>query len=617
MSIRHFLVFSCLFLVINSYSQDFYILNFAGDQTTSVTARNIIMSGPNRYILYEKGDNNFGHPDIGIAKIDVASNQILFDYRCELDPNLLYAKAIDLEVAGDKLYVLVSINFADILLLTVDASTGALIQKEKITPATSETYSDFAPMDLLIGYSGDEPYCVLLGSFSFANNPSPTFSKMVVLYKKFSQLTYKQLDFYAPNNYSHLYDDAKIDFFRFDPWGQDHYLKITGRDAYVKGGFSFVVDLATETVTESNQYSINDNYFRFFRSFYYDGQTVYYGQLLGTVSSGEYTVGQSGDLFKIVKGNSSNPDLYTYSNPNIIAFAGDRHSNETGGESANVVGGASFGGLYIDPLDVKNPLYCVGTTGINPQSPLTAFTYSLRNFGGDYYDQGNHYWGFEYSQPPHINFATTYNSLTPEITGVFSRKSDGLYDRSNLYYMKQRNGGSCNGIINFTQTYDKSLSIIPFPLAKMGSHTVTASDYAFSYNSFIPGPTSPVCLEPLTNSVPPPPQTLPCDPNNPCWEVLPLSQSTKKSGIRTPIEGSNAFDVNISPNPIINEIIITSEKPIRAVLVYDVSGKTIANKNNLNQKQITMKMENIKSGTYFAKVAKADGTVATKKMIKL
>lgn len=604
----------CLYFSFSGNAQDIYSMNLMGGGGEPVPKK-ILVDGNYRYIFYEKthGDSWVNQQDICIAKIDASGNQVVNDFYFR-PIGQGYYNAIDIEISGNNLYVLITNNIDDTYLMTVNKTTGAVIRKEKLEGSlfTNNTSTEFIPTDLSIENvnNSPDPYISILG-VKFSNY---LYSRIGFMYKRLSEPTFNAFEFDGPGG-THSFIDLKIDYSPYN--ATNPYAQISGKDITGNGAFSFAFYFPTNSIFASTHYNINNQAFRFMDYVMWDGILFFYGQLQPN-STQEYIPGQSGDVF-IIPANGLN-QVFTFNNPYFLALSGENHSGEiiNGGMGA-------FGGLYVDPADINHARYAAGKVDVASyivsnfsMPPFTAYSYVLRSYAGRFYDAARGVYNVGTHNESYERLSVTSNRSSGEVEGIFYREPDYSYVNP-LYYLKQLTGTTCNTPINFTQTYDKTITIEPYPLSIYATHTITSTDYDCLYVGVGTGPISSLCIERLTNSVPPPPPPVPCDnPNYPCWEgLLPWNQSVKKGNNRATNEESISFDVKISPNPIINEIIVTSEKAIRAVLVYDASGKAIANTNNLNQKQVTIKVENIKPGTYFAKVTKADGTVATKKLIKL
>lgn len=71
---------------------------------------------------------------------------------------------------------------------------------------------------------------------------------------------------------------------------------------------------------------------------------------------------------------------------------------------------------------------------------------------------------------------------------------------------------------------------------------------------------------------------------------------------------------NIYPNPASDKIFINSENKIVAISIFDITGKIIIEKNNIQENAIDV--SNIKSGIYFCKIIDNKGKISTQKLIK-
>ena len=76
----------------------------------------------------------------------------------------------------------------------------------------------------------------------------------------------------------------------------------------------------------------------------------------------------------------------------------------------------------------------------------------------------------------------------------------------------------------------------------------------------------------------------------------------------------NTVGITVVPNPVQNkaEISILSEAIPERVALYDISGKVLQTKSNLNSKNVTMDLSGLPGGVYFVKAWVDDGLASTK-----
>jgi hypothetical protein len=81
------------------------------------------------------------------------------------------------------------------------------------------------------------------------------------------------------------------------------------------------------------------------------------------------------------------------------------------------------------------------------------------------------------------------------------------------------------------------------------------------------------------------------------------SDKSATACIKTSVDGINELGLsfNIYPNPVKDEIRITSEEIIEQVTIYSIDGRKIYNKQG-NNVQSTINVANLSPGTYFIKV---------------
>lgn len=608
-------------LIGRSYSQDFFNINFSGDQSAQINPKSIAINGGNKFILYDKQNNsNPSNPIIGVSKIDNTTNQIIFDLQIDLSNNTGYGfnhniSAIDLEIYGESIYALLSINNGDMLLLQINKSDGSLVKKEIIPVLYNGLLSSsiFVPTDLFLGMSDDDndPYIAILGKSTQSTNQ---FSKMVLFYKKLSQPNYSTIsyDFEYIGTIGTLIDQCKIDGFNKRPLkgGLSSENEVLISVAF-NGAFLLTLrfDLNTNSLSEYTHrdfsaYGNGGLLIRGLSHFFYDGIQVYFGQF-----TDYYDHNYNGDFF-VVYGD----ELFTYNNSNFRFVEGESHPNNTdwigglGGYSSSTV--ASFSGLFYDPNDISHPRYAVGKVDLFSSSlftsPLITYSYTLRDMGADNINNISNLFG-----------SSTYDYSNNQITSFLYRKPITISDASNAYYMPQMSGNtSCNDVITFSRTYDKSMyqSSGYWPVSVYTSQIVTPSDFTINFNSSSPGQISSLCIERLTNNDP----GMICDPILGCY-LAPQSNSIKNTSTNISSEEvkNSSDDIRISPNPAKDQIICTSNTLIKQVLIYDGLGKKIVERDNINDKQTTLQVSSLQSGSYFVRILKTNGAIFVKKIIKL
>ncbi len=76
----------------------------------------------------------------------------------------------------------------------------------------------------------------------------------------------------------------------------------------------------------------------------------------------------------------------------------------------------------------------------------------------------------------------------------------------------------------------------------------------------------------------------------------------------------NSNSVMVYPNPATDAIFFNSENTIASVVVTDVTGRVIAEQNNVKNGRI--EMSNFGAGLYIVKTVGVDGEVNTVKVVK-
>ncbi len=75
------------------------------------------------------------------------------------------------------------------------------------------------------------------------------------------------------------------------------------------------------------------------------------------------------------------------------------------------------------------------------------------------------------------------------------------------------------------------------------------------------------------------------------------------------------FKATVSPNPCADVLSITAAKDIISISVYDISGRSMTNKETTG-KNATLDISTLNNGVYFVKITAKDGAVQTSKVIK-
>lgn len=100
-------------------------------------------------------------------------------------------------------------------------------------------------------------------------------------------------------------------------------------------------------------------------------------------------------------------------------------------------------------------------------------------------------------------------------------------------------------------------------------------------------------------------------PYNPAYQALLDARciSTLKDSDQAPT------DLVIFPNPSINTCIVSVSQPLDEIAIYDVAGRLVATKHNLNGHNQELDLRQFYSGVYFVKVHLQNGSVITTKLV--
>ncbi|GAB4251669.1 MAG: hypothetical protein Kow0079_05780 [Vicingaceae bacterium] len=74
-------------------------------------------------------------------------------------------------------------------------------------------------------------------------------------------------------------------------------------------------------------------------------------------------------------------------------------------------------------------------------------------------------------------------------------------------------------------------------------------------------------------------------------------------------------NVNVFPNPALNEVTIQSKNLINQIAILDITGKTIFKRNYNHLQQVTVDLDNFTSGIYFVQIKNSNEAIETRKLI--
>ena len=72
--------------------------------------------------------------------------------------------------------------------------------------------------------------------------------------------------------------------------------------------------------------------------------------------------------------------------------------------------------------------------------------------------------------------------------------------------------------------------------------------------------------------------------------------------------------LTVSPNPAFNEILVNASENIKSIEVYDIRGRRMIIKDNINVNQTRINVTTLKDGTYIVKTL-VDGEVTTNQIM--
>lgn len=613
------------FQTLETVAQDFYKVRIGWSNYKHVKPVNIIndnsnyygdMNSDTRFVAYQTETPTEYSPkvEIGVLKIDVSTNTTLYNVLFSFDQNqVYYSSVVDMEVFFDKLYVLISINFSDVLLVTLNKVNGSILKKEYVKINNQQLYSYFVPTDLQISIfsqSSSTPLIGILGEYKYPNSPngSSGFSNLCLLYKYGADNTFTEVKFYNPNRWGYYHKGGKI--IHLDANGAS----IISNDVWGGVGLTFDYNFNTQVVSSAKNYSINNIPFLFFSQATIDGIIQFYGQLSYSLTGTDYLPGQSNDVFVITPATGVNPTtLVTYNNPNFLAFKGDDHAN--GRDALYVNSSVLFGGYLIKSDQNISPYYGVVKIDYSTSDPnnyITGKAYQLSTKVRDFYYDPNTgvYHGFEdlYHSLTHNN---GYYNSTINPGAVFERRYM-YYPWTGLnyfYYANSLNSHSCNESFSFNRTFDKNLIISDDQILVEHVQTKILDEINLSDQLISSFPHTLVCEEIPTN--------IDGRVNNVFNKKFPATLSKTKLVDDTQL--SEKEDIKIFPNPINanNEITFLSPTLMKHIEIYDMFKRKIYEKRNVNSKQVRIQIGVVmSSGTYFALVHDQSGRISVRKILK-
>jgi len=600
---------TCFFLVFNINAQDVFKIRVGSVGNKYVKPKSILNDGNLssyplsgfRFVAYdlELPYSSTGLNQIGIMKIDVASNTTTYNILFSFDENQIYSSSvIDMEVFHNKIYVLISINYSDVLLITLNKITGAILKKEfvKVNNNNSQ-YSNFMPSDLYVTsqhYISDNPQIGILGTFSFGDFNASGFSNITLLYKNDNDNSFTQVKFVNPYKWGALYAGEKILSLHLNG------ASLISNDIWGYGGITFDYDFGTQTVLNAKHYNISNTPFRFFSQMSYDGMELLYGQLSHS-SGNDYSPGQSNDIFIIDVGSQN---LTTYNNPNFLAFKGDDHTDSK--DVLNLNQTSLIGGYYFSNNHIGNPNYGIMSisffSNIAPGKAYPLSTKARQTFN----PATGVYGGFDnpfFSLTQNINYYSTSNP-----GAVFERKSKGYWnDLNTLYYMNSLSSSTCIEDFSFTRTFDKAL-FVNQDFTQVENVVNKTIEDIYIYHEFLsPTPHLAVCDEI---------SSLPDRETNTVFKVDTILMKSANDAILK--HNSTKTNIKVYPNPIstTNNITFSNEIEIQSIQIYNVMKQVLFEKRNINAKVHQIQLGVLVPGIYIAVVKDKNDVTSVIKLLK-
>lgn len=611
----YILIFSLTIVLSNIYSQDFSKIKIGNINSKYAKPKNIINDNSNyyggfvsntRFIAYElESPGQYPYNEIGILKIDVNSNITIYNSLISFDGNQFYETSIvDMEVYMDKLYLLVSVDYNDFIIITIDKLTGSILKKEYVDVTDSNHI--FRPRDLQISIFAplNSPIVGVLGEFStfYSSQSSLCLLYQIGMNNPFTKVNF---NYYGWFGYSR---DSKIT--HLDAQGVSIISNVSGK------GLTFDYNFNTQLVSSAKTYSIGNTSFLFFAQTTIDGIVKYYGQL--HYPNSWYQPGQSSDIFIITPQSGVNSTyLETYNNPNFIGFKGDDHSN--GKDALYVNSSILFGGYYIKNDQNIKPYYGIvkiDFSAANPTQYITGKAYQLSTKARDFvYDPSTGV----YDRFEEFHHSLTHNngyynsSVNPG--AVFERRyvAWAWVEKNYIYYSNSLTSSSCNETIAFARTFDKTLIETNEAIAIENITTATIND-VFLYAQYLsPSPHLAVCEE--TSSI--------IEGQTPRGDVFfnntnkPYSNNVKINSELS--QTSKGEEIKVFPNPIgnANQLTFSSSIEMSTIEIYDITNRKIYEMKNVNSKIVHIQIRaTLTPGIYISIIRDSKGKLHTSKFLK-
>ncbi|MGM0478825.1 MAG: choice-of-anchor J domain-containing protein [Bacteroidota bacterium] len=80
--------------------------------------------------------------------------------------------------------------------------------------------------------------------------------------------------------------------------------------------------------------------------------------------------------------------------------------------------------------------------------------------------------------------------------------------------------------------------------------------------------------------------------------------------------GEEDLALSLYPNPVQDELTVETEKDMRDVVIYSALGRRVANKNEINQRTVTIELRKLPKGVYNVEIQLMNGSVVRRKVVK-
>lgn len=88
------------------------------------------------------------------------------------------------------------------------------------------------------------------------------------------------------------------------------------------------------------------------------------------------------------------------------------------------------------------------------------------------------------------------------------------------------------------------------------------------------------------------------------------------NGTTASVNSTNHIDINMYPNPVINNMTIKSDLFIKNINVYNATGQIVASEIVQNKNETTLNLSDLPAGSYFTKIEFENGKISAQKFVK-